>query len=75
MKHLSTDLYAKTDKLAIKLCELADRQEECNELATACDALEKEKNDIQAQFDGTYEEKKEELVIAEDMDIKLYIRL
>ncbi len=78
MKHLSTEFFAKTDELAIKLHQLADRQEECNKLVTACDALEKEKNDIQAQLDITCEElkeKNEELGIAEDMHTEVYSKV
>ncbi len=78
MQQLSTDLSDKTDELGKNLCELVDRQKECNELATICYALEKEKNDIQAKFDITYEElkeKKEELVIAEDMHTEVYSKL
>ncbi len=70
MQQLSTEFSEKTNELAIKLRELADRQEECTKLETACDVLEKEKNSIQARFGATCDElkeKKEELVIAEDM--------
>ncbi len=78
MQQLSTDLSDKTDELEKNLCELVDRQKECNELASICDALEKEKNDIQAKFVTTCEElkeKKEELVIAEDMHIEVYTKV
>ncbi len=78
MQQLSTDLSDKTDELAKNLCKLVDRQKECNKLATICDTLEKEKNDMQARLDVTYKElreKEDDLVIAEVMHTEISTRM